>query len=151
MYLKRNFNQQNLISKCKRGIFDKDWFVIVFFCRYIYWVSNGYLLCIERVDMDGKNQIVILELIFFLYISGLIFEYLVFGQICLYYSEVIVSEVYYIEIVVNGSVFFIISQFNYLIDFIIFGSKLYLIDIGGVGIWDSGIYSVVFGDFDNVF
>ena len=100
--------------------------------------------------MDGKNQLVILELVVGSYPSGLTVHHYSVNQTRLYFTDRIAQAVYYIELGSNYSIPFISYEVIDPTDLTILGNKLYLTDDGGQGEWDGGVYSALLGGPGNV-
>lgn len=122
--------------------------------RYVYWSSNGYPPRIERADMDGTNQLVILDLSEFSYPVGLTVHHYAADLSRLYFIDRSSQEVYYIGLGSSSSsgfsVPFISNGVIDPIELTILGNTLYLTDAGGEGKWDGGVYSAVLGGPGNV-
>ena len=115
--------------------------------RYIYWSSNGYPPRIERADMDGKNQRVILELASSSYPSGMTIDY---SQSRLYWADRNAQEVNYLDLETNLHGTFISDELVEPLGLTIHGNKLYVADLGSGVAWDGGIYSAVLGGPGNI-
>ena len=106
--------------------------------RHIYWASQGFPPTIERADLDGNNQQVIITLTEDSYPSGLTVDY---DLNRLYWTDRGVFEVYYIDLQTRQNYAFITREIIDPIDLAIHHDTVYVTDLGSGDAWDGGIYS----------
>ncbi|PFX27283.1 Low-density lipoprotein receptor-related protein 6 [Stylophora pistillata] len=105
---------------------------------HIYWASQGFPPTIERADLDGNNQQVIITLTEDSYPSGLTVDY---DLNRLYWTDRGVFEVYYIDLQTRQNYAFITREIIDPIDLAIHHDTVYVTDLGSGDAWDGGIYS----------